>query len=297
MNNRLPIEERLGQVGYNNKGYKMTIINYVNYDNIDIQFEDGSITYHKGYGSFLNGKIAYPRKNRIGETNISNQGYKMTIIEYRREDDIDIQFEDGTVIKHRKYGDFKRGKVKYPIVYGEINGNISKICIKCNQEKILDDFTRNGDCNICKECASKYSKQYRENNKEYLRESKKQYYYDNPHKAFNHRNKRREKEENQGLGITKEQWYEMMEFFNWSCAYSGEYIGGKSNNQRTIDHIVPLNNNGLNEIWNCVPMLKSYNTSKYTNYMIDWYKKQDFYSDERLNKIFEWQMYAYKKWS
>lgn len=87
----------------------------------------------------------------------------------------------------------------------------------------------------------------------------------------------------------------MMDFFEWRCAYSGEYLGGNSNN-RSIDHIVPLSNGGLNEIWNCVPMLKSYNSSKNTKNMLEWYMKQDFYSEERLNKIYEWQQYAFNKW-
>ena len=38
----------------------------------------------------------------------------MTIIEYRRNDDIDIQFEDGTIVKNRTYRRFKEGKIKNP---------------------------------------------------------------------------------------------------------------------------------------------------------------------------------------
>ena len=87
----------------------------------------------------------------------------------------------------------------------------------------------------------------------------------------------------------------MFEFFDWKCAYSGEYIGGNSE-YRTIDHVIPLNKGGLNEIWNICPMYKPYNSSKYTNDMLEWYKQQEFYSEERLNKIYEWQEYAYNKW-
>lgn len=53
------------------------------------------------------------KKNRIGETNINNQGLKMTIIKYRIADDITIQFEDGT-IKSTKYWCFKTGAVLHP---------------------------------------------------------------------------------------------------------------------------------------------------------------------------------------
>lgn len=137
--------------------------------------------------------------------------------------------------------------------------------------------------------------QYYKENKEYILKYQKQYMQDNPEKIFNRNNKRRIKEENQGLGISKEQWLEMMEFFEFKCAYSDEYIGGNSM-LRTIDHIIPLSNGGLNEIWNCVPMCKTHNSSKHTSDMVTWYKQQEFFDIDRLMKIYEWQEYAFEKW-
>ena len=84
-----------------------------------------------------------------------------------------------------------------------------------------------------------------------------------------------------------------MDFFDWKCAYSGEKLT-KSN--RSLDHIVSLNKNGENEIWNLVPMLKKYNSKKYTNDMLEWYILQPFYSEERLNKIYEWIKIAEEKY-
>lgn len=141
----------------------------------------------------------------------------------------------------------------------------------------------------------KERKEYYKNNKEKIIEYQKQYNQENPEKIINRNNKRRLKEENQGDGITKEQWFEMMDFFNWECAYSGEYLG-KNSKKRTIDHIIPLDKGGFNEIWNCVPMIKNYNSSKHTYDMLEWYQEQIFYSEERLNKIYEWQKYAFEKW-
>ena len=89
----------------------------------------------------------------------------------------------------------------------------------------------------------------------------------------------------------------MMNFFEWKCAYSDIYIGGKNQNIRSIDHIIALDNGGLNEIWNCIPMYRPYNSSKNTKDMLEWYQQQDFYSEERLQKIYEWQEYAYNKWN
>ena len=210
-----------------------------------------------------------------------------------------------------------------------------KACTKCN--KILIAYEGNfhkkkggryGLHTECKSCRKQYHKQWRknnfdhckeydaqwrENNREHYREYKKQYYKDNeeyykelsaqwrknnPDKRFNYNNSRRLKEESQGRGITSEQWYKMMEFFEWKCAYSGEYLGGDNKDKkRTVDHIIPLDNGGLNEPWNCVPMYRPYNTSKHTRNMEEWYKQQDFFSEERLQKIYEWQEYAYNKWN
>ena len=84
-----------------------------------------------------------------------------------------------------------------------------------------------------------------------------------------------------------------MKFFNWKCAYSGEPLNNKN---RTIDHIKPLNKGGEHEVWNCVPMFANYNFSKNAKDMLEWYKEQEFYSEERLQKIYEWQKYSYEKW-
>lgn len=36
----------------------------------------------------------------------------MKIVAYRNKRDIDIQFEDGVIVEHRKYSDFKAGAIK-----------------------------------------------------------------------------------------------------------------------------------------------------------------------------------------
>ena len=193
-----------------------------------------------------------------------------------------------------------------------------KVCSKCG--KILVAYSGNfakqkrgkyglkAECNACRK---EINKQYRENNKEKIAEINKQYREDNKEKIaeyakqyyaseqgqvvqFNARNKRRQREEEQGRGITVEQWKEMMEFFEWKCAYSGTPL---NKDNRTIDHIFPLKIGGLNEPWNCVPMYANYNFSKQGKDMMVWYREQEFFSEERLNKIYEWIEYAKNKWN
>ena len=155
-----------------------------------------------------------------------------------------------------------------------------------------------------------YIKQWYQDNKEYYQEYHKQYYQDNKeHKQeyskkysktpqgqvvkFNSRCRRRAKEAALGNGITKEQYKECLNYFGWKCAYSGKPLN-KGN--RSLDHITPLNSGGENEIWNLVPMYIKYNSSKQDKEMIEWYKEQPFYSEDRLKKIYEWQEYAYNKY-
>ena len=196
--------------------------------------------------------------------------------------------------------------------------NKTKVCKKCGEEKDITLFCKSKKCkdgytNRCKECKKKYDRQHRKENEEKIKEKKKQYYQENrdkilkrvkkyyrenPHVSFNANNRRRSKIEQQGKGINGQQWFEMMKFFDFKCAYSDIYIGGDNKDRnRTIDHILCLDNGGLNEIWNVVPMYSSYNFSKKTNNPMEWYLKQDFYSEDRLNKIIEWQIYAYEKYA
>ena len=143
-----------------------------------------------------------------------------------------------------------------------------------------------------------YYKRYYEDNKDKILEYNKQWHKNNPEKVFNKHNRRRSKLENQGRGINKEQYKECNEWFDWKCAYSGEKMeSNNSTNGRTLDHIVALDNGGLNEPWNCIPMKKGYNTSKHiTENVLNWYLEQEYFDIERLNKIVEWQVYAYEKW-
>ena len=192
-----------------------------------------------------------------------------------------------------------------------------KVCSKCGRELPVEQFSKcktrkSGLQPECKECKkiiqSKYNKsekgkqaqskalsKYNKSEKGKQAQSK----YDKSEKGqiahFNGNAKRRKREEAQGAGINKEQWLEMMQFFDWKCAYSGVLVNTKNN--RSIDHIIPIVKGGEHEVWNCVPMDKNLNRSKKDKDMMEWYTAQDFYSKEKLDKILAWQQYAYNKWS
>ena len=52
--------------------------------------------------------------DRLGETRMMKCGMKATIIRYGSATDIDVRFEDGTVVKNRWYGNFKKGEIANP---------------------------------------------------------------------------------------------------------------------------------------------------------------------------------------
>lgn len=162
-----------------------------------------------------------------------------------------------------------------------------------------------------KDKIKEYQQEYRKDNKEYFKkyeqankDKRREYFkaYGKEYRKtpqgqvayFNGHCKRRAREQSQGRGITKEQWLEMMNYFNWQCAYSGIRISKQED--RSIDHIVPVDKGGEHEIWNVVPMYLPYNKRKNASDMLDWYKEQDFYDEDRLAKIYEWQAYAFNKY-
>ena len=59
--------------------------------------------------------------SKIGEISYNSKGEKMTIVEYRNSQDIDIMFDDGTIVKNKRYWNFRKGNVLNPFtpsVYG-----------------------------------------------------------------------------------------------------------------------------------------------------------------------------------
>ena len=102
-------------------GIEATIIRYGGATDIDVRFEDGTVVKHKSYGKFKKGEIANPNiktftEVRLGETRMMNCGIEATIIRYGRCDDIDVRFEDGTVVEHRTYNSFKNGTIAHPLI-------------------------------------------------------------------------------------------------------------------------------------------------------------------------------------
>lgn len=105
--------DRVGETRMMNCGMEATIIRYGKAIDIDVRFEDGKVVVHKAYDKFKKGSIAHPSTTaeaRLGETRMMNCDMEATIIRYGNSKDIDVRFEDGKVVVHKKYDSLKKAK-------------------------------------------------------------------------------------------------------------------------------------------------------------------------------------------
>lgn len=106
--------DRTGETKRAVNGMLMTIIEYRKSNDIDIQFEDGTIVRNRTISDFNRGLIKYPTKLKyIGNENINKQGRHMKIVDYKNNKEVTIQFDDGTTIK-RSLKSFVNGAVMHP---------------------------------------------------------------------------------------------------------------------------------------------------------------------------------------
>ena len=169
-----------------------------------------------------------------------------------------------------------------------------KWCSMCMTVKPIEDFHKNGHTirSFCKECECKRSLQSKANT----------HYYDRPDVQERRRIqsaecKRRRYATEEGRQrelirchnrrtkvqgtVTLDEWKETLEYFNNSCAYCGSV--GKI----TQDHIVPIDSGGLNTKYNLVPACPFCNSSKSNRPLVQWYMKQPFATEERLQRVLE----------
>lgn len=113
---RAAFKRHIGESKLNFEGVRMTIIDYRGYNRIDVQFENGYIAENTSMGYFRSGRIKciWPH---VGECYTTRMGHKITIIADVSKGKVDIQFDDGTVLKNQNYCAVKSGKIAHPNRY------------------------------------------------------------------------------------------------------------------------------------------------------------------------------------
>lgn len=108
-------------------------------------------------------------KTKIGEVHTTNEGYKITVIDSVNYQDCTVQFEDGTIVSNKQYGDIKKGQIKNPnhtSIFGvgfigvgkyviSVNGKHTKaykvwksMLGRCYYDKFLSKYASYKDCSV-----------------------------------------------------------------------------------------------------------------------------------------------------
>lgn len=146
-------------------------------------------------------------------------------------------------------------------------------CVYCGEWKDLEkEYYKNGTDAYRLDCKTCYNIRRKEN------KTKKR------HSDFIGGQKRRGEA---APRLSHQEWKEIVIFFKGSCAYCG---GTPRRNQRlTRDHLEPVSKGGTTTQDNIVPACSACNSSKGAEEWRLWFMKQPFFSQDRMNKIFEWR--------
>lgn len=168
-------------------------------------------------------------------------------------------------------------------------------CSRCKEELPMANFYNNKDNksglhSSCKKCEHERDKKHmscertREKYREYRKGYRKRYYSTEHGKMINKRNLQRRRARKQGAiyNYPKETWEVTLSKFNDECAYCG------SSEDLQQEHIIPMSKEGNYTKQNIIPACSFCNASKKDRDLMDWYPRQSFYEDERLNKIKKW---------
>jgi len=125
---------------------------------------------------------------------------------------------------------------------------------------------------------------YRRNKQKKL-ELSKQYYSENEHNRSYRRivyQRRRARLKHLPHTLTQQEWEDCLQYFNYQCAYCG------ATGAMTHEHVTPVTLGGGYTKDNIIPACHSCNSSKCDTVLEVWYPKQEFFTEERLNKILKY---------
>jgi len=236
-------------------------------------------------------------------------------------------------VKEKEKQKLERNIEHYNKVHKEVDGTTYKQCSICEEWfPCTDEYFYKNKCNhtdelnpYCKPCTiNKYHKWYTDNggrsstngkiyrdgHKKERKEWHKRYYIETKedHQKYLKNWQENNPEKLKGYGelysnkkhnITTQEWINCKEYFNNQCAYCGlpiedHYFTRKEITKNGDFHKEHVNCEGEGSLSKCVPSCKTCNTSKHKDIMEEWYAKKEFYSKEKLDKIYQWMDRDYK---
>ncbi len=178
-------------------------------------------------------------------------------------------------------------------------------CIECSKNirkqsrlrKLSENPNYDKDCHYrYKDKRNKCSRDWFKNNREYAIEKHKQWLATEKGQKLLKYYKIKDTQRRRTIAkkvindLTIDQWNRCLEEFKFCCAYCGKKLV-----QITIDHFIPLSNNGELSVWNVLPCCFSCNSSKNNKDFFEWYSKQSFYNKLREKKILKYLNYTKDK--
>jgi 5-methylcytosine-specific restriction endonuclease McrA len=94
--------------------------------------------------------------------------------------------------------------------------------------------------------------------------------------------------------ITDKEWDDCLKVFNYSCCYcSITQIEAKKRDKQVLhkDHV---DDKGYNDVRNAAPACRSCNDKKWQHDMEEWFRQQEFFTEEKLEFIKWWITEGYK---
>ncbi len=166
-----------------------------------------------------------------------------------------------------------------------------------NYERYQEWFTERNSIygnDYYKDVKRKWTKE----NRDYLNEKKKEWNNNNPDKLKQYNQTRIQHKKHK---ISKKEWIACKEYFDNSCAYCGlhqdKHYRIWNGKPKKIDlHKEHVDDNGANDLSNCVPSCQSCNSSKHTFDFKSWYSEYEYFNEERLHKIYDWLSEDYLKY-
>lgn len=173
----------------------------------------------------------------------------------------------------------------------------------------------------CKKCHKLKSSKWQKDNPEEYNDIREKHFLTEKFKVWNKNNSRKNRETGiqlnwqrdnpikvKGYGlkylskkhkINIAEWEACKKYFIHRCAYCGlaiedhwiQYDGVIKLGDFHKEHV---DDNGANNLSNCVPSCKECNSSKHKFLFDNWYLQQEFYTQERYDKITKWTIEDHK---
>lgn len=150
-----------------------------------------------------------------------------------------------------------------------------RVCSCCGKTKPISEFGResytNRITNQCKTCINTKRRVQRDRAK---------------HGKFVSKEKQREMTTDITYSLVD--WRDAMVHFGGACAFCGKPEGRGKADKLDRDHLVPVSCGGKTERKNIIPACHKCNRGRGSRNWEQWFSKQDFYSEERCERLREW---------